>query len=386
MGFRNLTARLTSRLPPSMSASPGVDSTDPPWHASSPNRASTSSFLNLAATLASPSERRCCPVTSSTGAIQRPSVSISPARMWSVRCSSGASRRHRPPSAGAVRFPASGGDGLRSVGELAPMEKDPVRLTQFSHGAGCGCKIAPGVLDRILGQLGAQTDDPRLLVGHGARMTRRSMTLWVTARPLCPPPISSCPSWTIRTPSGASRRPMPSATSTPWAAPRSWPSPSSAGPWTSSTRRWPAVCSKGGAPSVPKPAFRWPAATASILLNPFSVWRSPAAYSIARLKRNGGAQVGDLLYLSKPLGVGDGHDRPEKGGGRRGALDSAAAAANMMHLNKVGTALGDLDGVHAMTDVTGFGLAGHGFGNGPRDGSGSRVQRRWPCPRWTGRA
>ena len=55
------------------------------------------------------------------------------------------------------------------MGELAPMEKDPIRLTQFSHGAGCGCKIAPGVLDRILGQLGAQADDPRLLVGHGAR-------------------------------------------------------------------------------------------------------------------------------------------------------------------------------------------------------------------------
>ena len=55
------------------------------------------------------------------------------------------------------------------MGEIAPMEKDPIRLTQFSHGAGCGCKIAPGVLDRILGQLGAQADDPRLLVGHGAR-------------------------------------------------------------------------------------------------------------------------------------------------------------------------------------------------------------------------
>ena len=49
------------------------------------------------------------------------------------------------------------------------MEKDNVKLTQFSHGAGCGCKIAPGVLDQILGQLGAQANDPCLLVGHGAR-------------------------------------------------------------------------------------------------------------------------------------------------------------------------------------------------------------------------
>ena len=49
------------------------------------------------------------------------------------------------------------------------MEKAQVKLTQFSHGAGCGCKIAPGVLDQILGQLGEQAEDPRLVVGHGAR-------------------------------------------------------------------------------------------------------------------------------------------------------------------------------------------------------------------------
>lgn len=49
------------------------------------------------------------------------------------------------------------------------MEQQEVKLTQYSHGAGCGCKIAPGVLDQILGQLGVQADDPKLIVGHGAR-------------------------------------------------------------------------------------------------------------------------------------------------------------------------------------------------------------------------
>ena len=40
-----------------------------------------------------------------------------------------------------------------------------VRLTQFSHGAGCGCKIAPAVLDTILTQVSARVQDAKLLVG-----------------------------------------------------------------------------------------------------------------------------------------------------------------------------------------------------------------------------
>ena len=72
------------------------------------------------------------------------------------------------------------------------MEKEPIRLTQFSHGAGCGCKIAPGVLDRILGELGTQADDPNLLVGHGARDDAAVMTSETGRQPS--PPRTSCPS------------------------------------------------------------------------------------------------------------------------------------------------------------------------------------------------
>lgn len=46
---------------------------------------------------------------------------------------------------------------------------DPVRLTQYSHGAGCGCKISPKVLDTILAGSGAQHLDPRLWVGNASR-------------------------------------------------------------------------------------------------------------------------------------------------------------------------------------------------------------------------
>ena len=45
----------------------------------------------------------------------------------------------------------------------------PVRLTQYSHGAGCGCKISPAVLNEILGGNPFQEQDPNLLVGNQSR-------------------------------------------------------------------------------------------------------------------------------------------------------------------------------------------------------------------------
>src|SRR5690606_40474277 len=46
---------------------------------------------------------------------------------------------------------------------------EPIRLTQYSHGAGCGCKISPKVLETILAGSGAQNIDPRLWVGNASR-------------------------------------------------------------------------------------------------------------------------------------------------------------------------------------------------------------------------
>ena len=46
---------------------------------------------------------------------------------------------------------------------------EPIRLTQYSHGAGCGCKISPQVLEVILAGSGAQNLDPRLWVGNASR-------------------------------------------------------------------------------------------------------------------------------------------------------------------------------------------------------------------------
>ena len=79
--------------------------------------------------------------------------------------------------------------------------------------------------------------------------------------------------------------------------------------------------------------------------------------NIAQLKQNNTATAGDLLLLTKPIGVGI-LTTAEK----RNVLKDehkGIAAAQMIQLNKIGVELGKLEAVTAMTDVTGFGLLGH---------------------------
>ena len=75
------------------------------------------------------------------------------------------------------------------------------------------------------------------------------------------------------------------------------------------------------------------------------------------LKRNSDAQSGDVLILGKPLGVGI-----QSAALKKGLLDNAGYAAMVQtttQLNRPGTVLAQIEGVHALTDVTGFGLLGH---------------------------
>ncbi len=92
-----------------------------------------------------------------------------------------------------------------------------------------------------------------------------------------------------------------------------------------------------------------------------------------RVKRNADAKVGDRLILCKPLGVG-----VMSAAFKKGQLDAAGYArmiAVTTQLNTPGPDLAALDGVHALTDVTGFGLAGHALELAR--GAGCRVQIDW---------
>jgi selenide,water dikinase len=75
------------------------------------------------------------------------------------------------------------------------------------------------------------------------------------------------------------------------------------------------------------------------------------------IKKNNEAKEGDLLFLTKPLGVGMLTTAEKKGILK--TEHQSVAARQMMQLNKAGEALGKISGVHALTDVTGFGLLGH---------------------------
>jgi len=78
---------------------------------------------------------------------------------------------------------------------------------------------------------------------------------------------------------------------------------------------------------------------------------------IKHLKQNNTAQKGDILFLTKKIGVGILTTAEKKNLLKKG--DETLAAEQMMQLNKIGSIMGKIKGVHAMTDVTGFGLLGH---------------------------
>jgi selenide,water dikinase len=78
---------------------------------------------------------------------------------------------------------------------------------------------------------------------------------------------------------------------------------------------------------------------------------------IKNLKQNNGAKAGDLVAITKPLGLGIASTA-----GKRGLLseeEKAEFIQHMKHVNTIGAEFAKVEGVHAMTDITGFGLAGH---------------------------
>lgn len=238
------------------------------------------------------------------------------------------------------------------------MKEEEVKLTRYSHGAGCGCKIAPGVLDRILGELGAQADDPMLIVGHGARDDAAVYDLGdgtaaVSTTDFFMPIVDD--------PHAFGRIAAANAISDIYAmggrplmaiAILGWPvdklDPEVAGKVLEGGR---SICAEAGIPLAGGHSIDSP--------EPIFGLAVTGRVNIAQLKKNGGARAGDVLFLTKPLGVGMVTTAQKKGLVEAQHLE--AAERNMTRLNSVGASLAPIDGVHAMTDVTGFGLAGHGL-------------------------
>jgi len=233
---------------------------------------------------------------------------------------------------------------------------DPIRLTQYSHGAGCGCKISPAVLDTILSGSGSQTLDPRLWVGNASRDDAAvyafdEQTGIVSTTDFFMPIVDD--------PFDFGRIAATNAISDIYAmggtpmmaiAILGWPinliPAEVAGEVIRGAR---SVCDLAGMPlagghsiDAPEPIFGL-AVTGRVDKH--------------QLKRNDTAEAGNHLYLTKPLGIGV-LTTAEKQGKLR-AEDVGVARDLMCTLNSAGQRFAALEGVTAMTDVTGFGLLGH---------------------------
>jgi selenide,water dikinase len=233
---------------------------------------------------------------------------------------------------------------------------EPIRLTQYSHGAGCGCKISPEVLEVILAGSGAQNLDPKLWVGNASRDDAAVYAIddergVVSTTDFFMPIVDD--------PFDFGRIAATNAISDIYAmggdplmaiAILGWPvnllAPEVAREVIRGGR---AVCDAAGIPlagghsiDAPEPIFGL--AVTGLVDKRF-------------MKRNDTATEGCKLYLTKPLGIGILTTAEKKGVLR--AEDQGVARDLMCTLNKPGSRFARLEGVKAMTDVTGFGLLGH---------------------------
>jgi selenide,water dikinase len=234
------------------------------------------------------------------------------------------------------------------------MEK--IKLTQYSHGAGCGCKISPKLLDEILAGKEAAFHDQNLLVGNATKddaavykLDDENAIISTTDffMPIVDDPFDF----------GA----------------------------IAATNAISDVYAMGGKPIMAISILGWPVnklgadIAREVISGAKSVCRE-AEISLAgghsidtpepifglavtgtaklvHIKTNNQAVAGSKLFLTKPLGIGILTTAQKKGLLR--SEDLQLAKKSMLKLNKLGQPLGRIRGVSALTDVTGFGLLGH---------------------------
>lgn len=234
--------------------------------------------------------------------------------------------------------------------------QDTIQLTKYSHGAGCGCKISPAVLDTILRSNIARPDNNRLLVGNHSKDDAAVYDLGngqgLVSTTDFFMPIVDDPFDFGRIASANAISDVYAMGGTPVLAIAilGWPintiPPEIAARVIEGSR---SICANAGIPLAGGHSIDAPEPIFGLAVN--------GLVPIPHLKRNDTAQPGDYLLLTKALGVGILTTAEKKG-----LLQPAhrgIAAQQMMQLNSIGANLGAIPGVHAMTDVTGFGLLGH---------------------------
>jgi selenide,water dikinase len=231
-----------------------------------------------------------------------------------------------------------------------------IKLTSFSHGAGCGCKISPKVLTTILASNTPKIEDVRLLVGNDTRddaavydigngigiISTTDFFLPIVDDPFTFGRIAATNA--ISDVYAMGGKPLMAIAILGW--PIDKLAPEIAAQVMEGGRK---ACSDAGiilagghSIDNPEPIFGL-AVTGSV--------------AISKLKRNNQAQSGSLLYLTKPLGIGILATAQKKGVLIDEHID--IAANSMIVLNDVGLELSEVEEISGLTDVTGFGLIGH---------------------------
>jgi len=231
----------------------------------------------------------------------------------------------------------------------------PIRLTQYSHGAGCGCKISPQLLEKILHSSFTMPDNDRLIVGNHSK---DDAAVYEIANGQCIISTTDFFMPIVDDPYNFGRIAAANAISDIYAmggkpilaiAILGWPintlAPEIASKVIEGGR---SICIEAGIPLAGGHSIDSPEPIFGLAVN--------GLIEKQNIKQNNTAQEGDILFLTKKLGVGVLTTAEKKGVLK--PEHEKIAAEQMMRLNKIGEALGSMPGISAMTDVTGFGLLG----------------------------
>jgi selenide, water dikinase len=232
----------------------------------------------------------------------------------------------------------------------------PLRLTSFSHGGGCGCKIAPAVLQQIIAKAGPSILPKELLVGietaDDAAVYQINENQAIVATTDFFMPIVDDPFDFGAIAATNAISDVYAMGGTPLFALALVGMPVNQLP-VETIRKvlqgGESICAKAGIPIAGGHTID--------SVEPIYGLVAIGLVDPRNLKRNAGARPGDQLILGKPIGVGVYSAALKKE--RLSADGYAAMLASTTKLNTPGIALGKLDAVHALTDVTGFGLLGH---------------------------
>jgi len=232
----------------------------------------------------------------------------------------------------------------------------PYLLTQYSHGAGCGCKISPQVLDEIL-----HSDIPapvakNLLVGNQSKDDAAAYdlgdgTALISTTDFFMPIVDDAYDFgriasanAISDVYAMGGKPLMAIAILGWPVEKL---PAAVAKRVLEGAR--ATCAAAGIPLAGGHSIDSPEPIFGLAVN--------GLVAIKNLKQNNTAKAGDLLLMTKSLGTG-----VLSTAQKRKALSPehyTPFLEQLIRLNSAGAALGELPGVHAMTDITGFGLLGH---------------------------